>query len=118
MADLTLFYAATPEAAYVVTRDRTLPDLDATGESGGEVVELVARRGGCPGGTAVEITVPEQDARPVGLGRFHLERDAVTPGMIGRAYQPWHADVEPDSRQRWKGYLQPDSLTLRNLIGA
>ena len=45
-------------------------------------------------------------------------RNAITPASIGRAYQPWHADVEAEPRERWKAYLQPESLTLRNLIGA
>ncbi len=121
MADLTLFYAATPEEAYLITRDQTIPaqpTTDGPDPEGGGVVELVARRGGCPGGTAVQVSVPAKDARPGGPGRFLIDRAAITPTSIGRAYQPWHADVEPEPRQRWKAYLQPESLTLRNLIGA
>lgn len=85
------------------------------------MVELVTRRGGCPGGTAVAVTVNEQDLRPgdpARPGSFLVPREAITPASIGRAFQPWHADVEPDAHQRWKGYLQPDSMTLRNLVGA
>lgn len=112
-----MFYPATPESAYVIVRNRALPDTnDATGQSG--MVELVARRGGCPGGTAVEVSAPLQALSPAGRGRFLIPRTMITPSMIGRAYQPWHADVEPEARARWKAYLQPESITLRNLINA
>lgn len=108
MPDRSLFYAATPEAAYLIVRDQALPHPPepVTGEVG--MVELVARRGGCPGGTAVAVTVNEQDLRPGDPGRpgsFLVPREAITPAAIGRAFQPWHADVEPDPHQRWKGYF-------------
>ena len=120
MADLNLFYAATPEPAYLITRDLVIPAPTSTDGpiSGGDLVELVARRGRCLGGTAVQVTVPDEKPRPAGAGRFLIARDAITPTSIGRAYQPWHADVEAEPRERWKAYLQPGPLTLRNLIGA
>lgn len=88
----------------------------------GEGPEIVvhARRGGLPGGSAVELRVPEGALRPGGRpGRFVVPRTAITPERIGRAFQPWHVDVEPDESQRWRGYLDPTfNLTLRNLLGA
>ncbi|MDN5769027.1 MAG: Fic family protein [Humibacillus sp.] len=118
MPDRSLFYAATPEAAYLIVRDQSLPNQPdaATGEA--DMVELVARRGGCPGGTTVAVTAAEQDLRPGRPGAFLIPRAKVIPAAIGRAFQPWHADVEPDKHQRWKAYLQPGSITLRNLVGA
>ncbi len=68
MPDRSLFYAAPPERAYLIVRDQALPHTrdKATGEVG--LVELVARRGGCPGGTTVAVTAPEQDLAPAGRG--------------------------------------------------
>jgi len=48
-----------------------------------------------------------------------VDRVVVTPERVGRAFQPWHVDVQPDVGQRWKGYLQLEmTLTLRNLVVA
>ncbi len=75
-------------------------------------VELVARRVGCPGGTAFAVMAAKQDLRPGRPRAFLIPAEAITPASIGRAYQPWHADVEPDKHQRWKAYQGPESLTL------
>jgi len=113
VADRSLFYAASPEDAYRVVRSGQLPGDSAE-------VELSVRRGACPGGTAVAVSVPAEVARRSHVpGRVMVAREVITPYRIGRAFQPWHVDVEPDIGQRWKGYLQPEmTLTLRNLVGA
>lgn len=112
VTERTLYLAAHPETAYLITRDRTVPGDEP-------FVELAARRGGLPGGHAVAVTVDEQLLRDEGAGRYRIAREHLGSEAIGRAYQPWHVDVEPDVRQRWGGYMQPSmSLTLRNLVGA
>lgn len=108
----TLYLAADPEMAYLITRDRTIPG-DKT------FLELAARRGGLPGGHAVAITVDEQLLRDEGTGCYLIAREHIGAKAIGRAFQPWHVDGEPDPQQRWGGYMHPVmSLTLRNLVGA
>ncbi len=113
MADRSLFYAASPEDASRIVRSGQLPGNSAE-------VELSVRRGACPGGTAVAVRVPAELVRSSDQpDRVFVERAVVTPDRVGRAFQPWHVDVQPDVGQRWKGYLQPEmTLTLRNLVGA
>lgn len=113
VADRSLFYAASPEGAYRFARSGQLPGSSAE-------VELLVLRGACPGGTAVAVAVPAEAVRRSDVpGRVVVAREVIAAARIGRAFQPWHADVEPDVRERWKGYLQPEmTLTLRNLVGA
>lgn len=113
MAARSLFLAADPLQAYVTVRDRHVEPLPGTAD-----VELRARRSGCPGGVAVGVDVPEGEVRPGGQPGFYLVNAEVAAAGITRAYQPWHADVESDPVQRWKGYLDDTyNLTLRNLLG-
>ncbi len=83
-------------------------------------VLVFAQREACPGGVAVGVRVEEDQLRPADVrGRFVVNRWAVAPKQITRAYQPWHVDVEPDPSRRWRGYLHPNMpVTLRNLVGA
>lgn len=112
VTERTLYLAAEPEAAYLITRDRSIPGDDP-------MVALAARRGGLPGGHAVAITVDDRHLLDKGDGRYLLAREHIRSDAIGRAFQPWHVDVEPDVRERWGGYMQPSmSLTLRNLVRA
>lgn len=111
MPEHTLYLAADPLQAYVTVRDRYIEPW-----AGSEEVQLFARRGACPGGTAVGVVVDERDLREVRLGTYAVDRETAEQG-ITRAYQPWHVDVERDEGQRWKGYLDPTcGLTLRNLL--
>ena len=113
VTDRALFYAADPVDAYRIARARRLPGDEA------EIV-LSTSRTACPSGTAVEVRVPEELVRRGDRpGQVLVERAAVSADRVGRAFQPWHVDVEPDVGQRWKGYLHPVmNLTLRNLVGA
>lgn len=111
MPERTLYLAADPIQAYLTVRDRHIEPWSGTDE-----VQLLARRGACPGGTAVGIVVDERDLREVRPGTYAIDREKAEQG-ITRAYQPWHVDVERDEGERWKGYLDPTySLTLRNLL--
>lgn len=114
MSTRTLFLPVAPIPAYLVVRDRSI----ATEADSADVV-LLARRGACPGGTAVGISVAEQHVRDLdGRGRYLVDRRVAEQG-ITRAYQPWHADVETDEVARWRGYLDDTyGLTLRNLLDA
>jgi len=113
VADRSLFYAASPEAASRAARSGRLP-------GGSAEVELSVQRVASPGGAAVAVRVPAELVRPSDRpDRVFVDRAVVTPDRVGRAFQPWHAEVQPDVGQRWKGYLQPEmTLTLRNLVGA
>ncbi len=118
VADRSLFYPASPEDAARITRTGRFPGDSAD-------VELSVSGGGCPGGTAVAVavavTVPEAASARSGAvpGRVLVDRAVITAERVGRAFQPWHVDVEPDISQRWRGYQQPVmTLTLRNLVDA
>jgi len=113
VADRSLFYVASPEDASRIARSGRLPGSSAE-------VELSVQRGALPGGAAVAVRVPAELVRPGDQpGEVLVDRVVVTPDRVGRAFQPWHVDVQPDVGQRWKGYLQPEmTLTLRNLVGA
>jgi len=113
VADRSLFYAASPEDASRIARSGRLSGSSAE-------VEVSVQRVASPGGAAVAVRVPAELVRPSDQpDRVFVERAVVTPDRVGRAFQPWHADVQPDVGQRWKGYLQPEmTLTLRNLVGA
>lgn len=72
-----------------------------------------------PGGVGVQLTVEEHVVRRDDAGRLTVDRDSVSREAIGRAFQPWHTDVESEASHRWRGYLDPVyNLTLLNLIGA
>ena len=94
-------------------RARALPISEAT------EVGLWTRRAACPGGAAVGVRVDTDRAVPGdGPGRARVNRWSVAAEDFTRAYQPWHADVEPDAHARWQGYLHPNMpVTLRNLVG-
>jgi len=113
VADRSLFYAASAEDASRIARSGRLPGSSAE-------VELSVHRIASLGGAAVAVLVPEEVVRHSDHpDRVVVAREAITAARIGRAFQPWHADVEPDVRERWKGYLQPEmTLTLQNLVGA
>ncbi len=113
VVDRQLFFLASSEDAYRISRARLLPG------DGSEVV-LSVGRDLAAAGAAVEVRVGAEqvraDARP---GLVRVDRAAVSPDRVGRAFQPWHVDVELDMNRRWAGYLQPVmTLTLRNLVGA
>lgn len=111
MPERTLYLPADPIRAYLTVRDRRIEPW-----AGSDDVLLLARRGACPGGTAVGIGVDERELRAVRPGTYAVDRQRAEQG-ITRAYQPWHVDVERDQGERWKGYLDPTySLTLRNLL--
>lgn len=113
MADRSLFYAASPEDASRAARSGQL--LGSSAE-----VELSVQRVASLGGAAVAVRVPTELVRPSDQpDRVLVDREVVTRDRVGRAFQPWHVDVQPDIGQRWKGYLQPEmTLTLRNLVNA
>ncbi len=113
MTDRVLFYGADPVEAYRITRAGRPP-----GDS--PEVEMSVDRDRFPGGTAVGVRVPDHAVRPSGEpGRVVVDRAVVTPDRVGRAFQPWHADVQPDVGLRWTGYLDPVmNLTMQNLVGA
>jgi len=94
VADRSLFHAATPEDAYRITRSGQLAGSSAE-------VELSVQRVASPGGAAVAVRVPAELVR---LGdhpdRVLVDRAVLTPDRVGRAFQPWHVDVQPDVGQR------------------
>lgn len=110
MTERQLFLPATPEDAGRIVRSGVL--------LGSGEVELAHRRQGCPGGTAVGVLVDDDALRASpSPGRVLAPRDLVEAGLQ-RAFQPWHIDVEPDPRARWRGYVMDvDGSTLRNLLG-
>lgn len=112
MARRTVYLVADSATAHRVARDKRIP---------GEPHDLTVSplRSALPRGTGVELTVDEEALRAGGDGRLLVTSSEVSPDDIGRAFQPWHVDVEPDAAQRWKGYLDPVyDLTLTNLVGA
>lgn len=99
VTDRVLFYGADPVEAYRITRAGRLPGDSAE-------VELSMYRARFPGGTAVGVRVPDRAVRRSGEpGRVVVDRAVVTPDRVGRAFQPWHTDMQPDIGQRWTGYL-------------
>ncbi len=121
MPDRSLFYAATPEAAYLIVRDQALPNPAEPVPGEADMVELVARRGGCPGGTAVAVTVNEQDLRPGDPGRpgsfLVLERRSPRPRSGGPS-NPGTPTSNPTRTNGGRPTCGPEPLTLRNLLGA
>lgn len=112
MADRTVYLVADPVTAYRVVRDKQVS---------GEPRDLAvsALRSALPDGTGVQLRIDDADIRTDAAGQLTVPSTAITPDRIGRAFQPWHVDVEPESRARWKGYLDPEyNLTLVNLVGA
>lgn len=108
----TVYLVADSVTAHLVARDKLIP---------GEPRDLTVSplRSALPRGTGVALTVDESALREGTEGRLVVASSAVTTDGIGRAFQPWHVDVEPDGAQRWKGYLDPVyDLTLTNLVGA
>lgn len=108
----TVYLVVDSATAHIVARDKRIP---------GEPRDLSVSplRSALPRGTGVELTVDDTALREGTEGRLVVASSAVPPDGIGRAFQPWHVDVEADSAQRWKGYLDPAyDLTLTNLVGA
>lgn len=112
MISRTVYLVADPATAHIVAREKRIP---------GEPRDLIVSplRSALPRGTGVELTVDAAALREGTDGRLVVPSVVVTPDGIGRDFQPWHVDVEPDSAQRWKGYLDPVyDMTLTNLVGA
>lgn len=105
MADRVVYLVADSATAYRVARDRRID---------GEPRDLPVSnlRSALPRGTGVQVTVDEADVRTDSAGALVVSSTALTPDRIGRAFQPWHVDVEPEQAARWKGYLDR-SMTSR-----
>lgn len=111
MTERTVYLGTDPVAAYRLAREGSWP-IDA-----GPQLRVSARRTGLPDRAAVGLLVDEAALHETDRGGVWLvDRDQVS---IGRTFQPWHVDVEPDSGRRWKGYLDTEyDLTLLNLVDA
>lgn len=108
----TVYLVGDSATAHLVARDKQIP---------GEPRDLVVSplSSALPRGTGVELRVDDDAVRTTPEGQIVVSFSAVTPVGIGRTFQPWHVDAEPESAQRWKGYLHPVyDLTLTNMVGA
>lgn len=114
MEQRTVYLEADPITAYLITRDRVIPDA-----TGPDLLTVRARRSAMRDGVGVQLTLDPAHLVDTGTGVYAVQAAHVTPETIGRAYQPWHVDVEPDRHHRWRAYLDPTyNATLLSCLHA